>query len=100
MSGFKWVVGPIVDTITSQRFGKRRTWIFAMQIGMIASVLAAMNVDFVGQLSLFTAIIFLHNAFAATMDVGREPQSSGSIDTSRLVEWSETLGAAARDRYA
>jgi PAT family beta-lactamase induction signal transducer AmpG len=67
--GFKWVVGPIVDTITSQRFGRRRTWIFAMQLGMVATVLTAMNVDFVNQLSLFTAIIFLHNAFAATMDV-------------------------------
>jgi PAT family beta-lactamase induction signal transducer AmpG len=67
--GFKWVVGPFVDTFSSQRFGRRRTWIFAMQIGMVATVLAAMNVDFVGQLSLFTAIIFLHNAFAATMDV-------------------------------
>jgi MFS family permease len=66
---FKWVVGPFVDTFSSERFGRRRLWILMMQLGMVATVMAAMNVDFVGQLSLFTAIIFLHNAFAATMDV-------------------------------
>jgi PAT family beta-lactamase induction signal transducer AmpG len=66
---FKWAAGPFVDTFTSERFGKRRLWIFLMQIGMMATLVAAMGVDFVGQLQLFTAIIFLHNAFAATMDV-------------------------------
>jgi MFS transporter, PAT family, beta-lactamase induction signal transducer AmpG len=66
---FKWAVGPFVDTISSQRFGRRRTWIFAMQIGMIATLFVAMGIDFVHQIALFTAVIFLHNAFAATMDV-------------------------------
>jgi len=66
---FKWAVGPFVDTFSSERFGRRRTWIFLMQVGMMATLLLAMGIDFVGQLSLFTAIIFLHNAFAATMDV-------------------------------
>jgi len=65
----KWAMGPFVDTFSSERFGRRRTWIFLMQVGMMATLLAAMGVDFVGQLSLFTAIIFLHNAFGATMDV-------------------------------
>src|SRR5450631_497727 len=64
---FKWVVGPFVDTISSDRFGRRRTWIFLMQIGMIASLFVAMGIDFVSQIGLFTAVIFLHNAFAATM---------------------------------
>ena len=40
-----------------------------MQLGMMATLLVAMGVDFVGQLGLFTAIIFLHNAFGATQDV-------------------------------
>ncbi len=66
---FKWAAGPFVDTFSSERFGRRRLWIFLMQIGMMATLLVAMGVDFVGQLKLFTAIIFLHNAFAATMDV-------------------------------
>ena len=66
---FKWAMGPFVDTFSSERFGRRRTWIFLMQVGMMATLLGAMGVDFVGQLGLFTAIILLHNAFGATMDV-------------------------------
>jgi PAT family beta-lactamase induction signal transducer AmpG len=66
---FKWAVGPFVDTISSVRFGRRRTWIFAMQLGMIATLFVAMGIDFVHQIALFTAVIFVHNACAATMDV-------------------------------
>lgn len=67
--GFKWAMGPFVDTFSSARFGRRRLWIFLMQLGMIATLLVAMSVDFVTQLSLFSAIIFLHNCFGATQDV-------------------------------
>jgi MFS family permease len=66
---FKWIAGPIVDTLTVSRFGRRRFWIFSMQLLMIASLLVAMQVDFAGQIQLFTAIIFLHNCFGATQDV-------------------------------
>ncbi len=66
---FKWAMGPFVDTISSQRFGRRRTWIFAMQLAMIATLFVAMGIDFVHQIALFTAVIFVHNACAATMDV-------------------------------
>ena len=67
--GLKWAMGPFVDTFSSDRFGRRKTWIFLMQVGMIATLLVAMGVDYIHQLSLFTAIIFVHNALAATMDV-------------------------------
>lgn len=66
---FKWVAGPIVDTITSRRFGPRRTWIVGAQLAMVALLLVATPVDYVTQLSLFTALIFVVNACAATMDV-------------------------------
>ena len=66
---FKWAVGPFVDVFSSDRFGRRRTWIFMMQLGMCATLLIAMGVDFVHQLALFTAIVFVHNAFGATQDV-------------------------------
>jgi PAT family beta-lactamase induction signal transducer AmpG len=66
---FKWAAGPIVDTLTVPRFGRRRFWILAMQLMMIASLLVAMRVDFAHQLQLFTAIVLVHNMFAATQDV-------------------------------
>ena len=67
--GLKWMMGPFVDTFSSDRFGRRKTWIFLMQLGMIATLLFAMGVDYIQQLRLFTVIVFAHNAFAATMDV-------------------------------
>ena len=66
---FKWIAGPFVDTLTSDRFGRRRLWIFMMQAGMMATLVVAMPVDYVAKLGLFTAIIFVHNCFGATQDV-------------------------------
>jgi PAT family beta-lactamase induction signal transducer AmpG len=66
---FKWIAGPIVDTLTVPSLGRRRFWILSMQLLMIASLLFARQVDYVQQLSLFTAVIFVHNMFGATQDV-------------------------------
>lgn len=66
---FKWAVGPFVDVLSSDRFGRRRAWIVAMQLLMIVTLLLAYPIDFVRQLPLFTAVIFAFNTFAATMDV-------------------------------
>jgi PAT family beta-lactamase induction signal transducer AmpG len=66
---FKWAVGPIVDTLTVPSWGRRRFWIIAMQLMMIATLLAARQVSFAHQLQMFTAIILVHNMFGATQDV-------------------------------
>jgi len=66
---FKWIAGPFVDTFSSDRFGRRRLWIFLMQLGMAGTLLAAWPVDFVGNMATFTLLIAIHNSFAATMDV-------------------------------
>ena len=66
---FKWAVGPIVDTFTVPRLGRRRFWILLTQLGMMATLLLAMPVDFAHQLPLFTALILVHNSFGATQDV-------------------------------
>src|SRR5580765_5023187 len=76
---FKWVMGPFVDTLSSDRFGRRRLWILLMQLGMVGTLLLAMPVNFVSQLGLFTAIVFLHNAFAATMDVAIDALAVGVL---------------------
>jgi len=66
---FKWIAGPFVDTFSSDRFGRRRLWILLMQIGMALTLLVAYPIDFVNSLAMFTLVIAVHNAFAATMDV-------------------------------
>jgi len=65
----KWAFGPVVDVISSDRWGRRRGWILLTQAMMVVTVLAAMPVDFATRLWLFTAIVFVHNIFAATQDV-------------------------------
>jgi len=67
--GLKWAVGPIEDTLTVSRLGRRRFWILLTQIMMVVTLLVAMPVDFAHQLRLFTALVFVHNLFGATQDV-------------------------------
>ncbi len=67
--GFKWVMGPFVDVLSSDRFGRRRAWIIAMQAMLVLTLLAAMPVNFTTEIKLFTLIILVHNCFAATQDV-------------------------------
>jgi PAT family beta-lactamase induction signal transducer AmpG len=66
---FKWVVGPFVDTVYSERLGRRRMWIVLTQVMMIGTLMAALPVSFTTDLKLFTAIILIHNVFGATQDV-------------------------------
>lgn len=66
---FKWIMGPFVDVLSSDRFGRRRVWIVAMQGLLVLSLMAALPVDFTTEVKLFTLIIFLHNCFGATQDV-------------------------------
>ena len=65
----KWAFGPFVDVLSSERWGRRRLWILGTQTMMAITLLVAMGIDFKTQLPLFTAIILVHNLFAATQDV-------------------------------
>jgi len=65
----KWVFGPFVDVLSSERWGRRRLWIVGTQAMMAITLLVAMGVDFKTQLPLFTGIILVLNFFAATQDV-------------------------------
>jgi MFS transporter, PAT family, beta-lactamase induction signal transducer AmpG len=66
---FKWAYGPFVDVLSSERLGRRRTWIVLAQVMMILTLLAGLPVDFTAEVKLFTALVAVHNVFAATQDV-------------------------------
>ena len=66
---WKWAIGPVVDVISSDRWGRRRAWILGAQLAMVATLLAAMTVDVATQLGVFTTLILIHNVFGATQDV-------------------------------
>ena len=65
----KWAIGPFVDVLSWDRLGRRRMWIVIAQIGMVATLFAALPVNFTTDVKLFTTLILIHNAFAATQDV-------------------------------
>ena len=66
---WKWVAGPVVDLVASDRLGRRRAWIAACQIAMAGTILLAWPIDFMTRAALFAWVIFVHNAFAAVQDV-------------------------------
>ena len=66
---FKWAFGPLVDVFRSERFGHRRAWILGTQVMMAATLAVLVFLKLPDQLALFTAILLLHNTFAAMQDV-------------------------------
>jgi len=66
---FKWAFGPVIDVFGSRRFGRRRVWIMGTQFVMVATLLSTVLLDLPAQLGLFTAILLVHNTFAAMQDV-------------------------------
>ena len=66
---WKWAIGPFVDVVSSERFGRRRTWIIGAQILMVLTLMTALSVDVTKQVQLFIWIIIVHNIFAAAQDV-------------------------------
>ena len=66
---WKWAIGPFVDVVSSDRFGRRRTWIIGAQILMVLTLMTALSVDVTKQVQLFIWIIIVHNIFAAAQDV-------------------------------
>lgn len=76
---FKWAAGPIVDVFRSVRFGHRRGWILFTQMMMVATILLTMGVKLPEQLGLFTAILLVHNSFAAVQDVAIDSLAVGSL---------------------
>ncbi len=59
---------PLVDRWSSERFGRRRTWIVPLQAALASTCLAAAFVP-AESLALLLGLIALTNLFAATMDI-------------------------------
>jgi PAT family beta-lactamase induction signal transducer AmpG len=76
---WKWAAGPLVDLVYSDRLGRRRAWIVACQVAMTVTLLAAMPINFSTQLGLFTAVLLVHNCFAAVQDVAIDALAVGTL---------------------
>jgi MFS family permease len=77
---FKFVMGPIVDVFSSDRWGRRKTWIVAAQSMMVLTLLSTVGVHLPGELKLFTVLLLIHNVFAATQDVAIDALAVGVLE--------------------
>lgn len=68
----KPLLGPLVDRVSFGRFGRRRPFILLAEAGMAVSLLAMAAADPTRHLGWFSALLFVHNAFAAAQDVGTD----------------------------
>ena len=67
---FKWVWGPIIDTFTLPRFGRRRPWIVLAEALMALTILAMITIpDITQDLELLACMNQIHTAFSALQDV-------------------------------
>ncbi len=60
---------PLVDRYSSERLGRRRSWILPMQLGLAAACAIAALVPPARGLGLVLFLVLLMNFFAATMDI-------------------------------
>jgi PAT family beta-lactamase induction signal transducer AmpG len=91
---FKWAIGPVVDVISSDRFGRRRTWIIAMQVMMALSLISIQWFGITAGVAALTTLIVIHNCFAATQDVAIDALAVGVLrDDERGVAGGLMFGA-------
>jgi PAT family beta-lactamase induction signal transducer AmpG len=76
---FKWALGPVVDLFHVDRWGRRRAWIVGAQAMMALTLLAMAGADCGTQLRLLTALVIVHNIFAAAQDVAIDALACGSL---------------------
>lgn len=72
---------PLVDRWSSQRFGRRKSWIVPMQAALVACAFVAAHVE--SPLELFV-IVFLMNLFAATLDIAVDALAVSWLDADEL----------------
>ncbi len=67
---FKWVWGPVIDTLQLRRFGRYRPWIIFAQLMMAVTILILVAIpDLTAQIKLLAWMILIHTVFNSLQDV-------------------------------
>ncbi|HEY4058884.1 MAG TPA: MFS transporter, partial [Kofleriaceae bacterium] len=78
---FKWVVGPIIDSFTIKRFGRRKPWIVFAQTMMALTIGAMLTVSDLGaDLHLLATLVMIHTCFNALQDVAVDALAVDLLD--------------------
>jgi len=78
---FKWVWGPIIDSVTVPALGRRRPWILFAQLMMALTVISMIAIpDLTSGLTALSWMIFLHNVFNSLQDVSVDALAVDLLD--------------------
>ena len=78
--------GPIIDSLTIKRFGRRRFWIISSQIIMILVLLPLIFIEVTAVSTLLIAIFTVHNLFVAMCDIATDALAADSLRESDLAK--------------
>jgi PAT family beta-lactamase induction signal transducer AmpG len=80
----KILLAPLVDRYGSPRYGRRRSWILPLQLGLLGCCAAAALVPPERGLTPILVLVFGMNLFAATMDIAVDGLAVDVLDTAEL----------------
>ena len=99
---FKLFWGPIIDSFTYQKMGKRRPWIIIAQLGMAISLISFITIENISDnIQLLGWMFFIHNCFASLQDVSSDalavdilkPNEQGQVNGGMMA--SKVIGVGA-----
>ena len=97
----KVFMGPIIDTFTINRFGRRRFWVLISQLMMILALFPLVFIDVNAVNFVLIALLTAHNTFVAISDIAIDALAADSLREDQLAKangfmWgSKTLGRGA-----
>ena len=80
----KVFLGPIIDSFTFSRFGRRRFWVLISQIAMIIAVLPMVFIEVTEVNLILISLLTAHNAFVAVSDIAIDALAADSLKEDQL----------------
>ena len=94
---FKWIWGPLVDSVYIEKYGPRRQWILFAQTGMAITLGSLLLVrDLNGQIDLVARILFIHNIFSSLQDVATDALAVEVLEPDEVARVNGLMFAAKR----
>ena len=75
----KVFLGPIIDSFTLSRFGRRRFWILISQVAMMLAVSPLVFIEVTQVNFILISLLTLHNTFVAISDIAIDALAADSL---------------------
>ena len=80
----KVFLGPLIDSFTVKKFGRRRFWVLLSQIIMILAVTPLIFIEVTEVNTVLISLLTLHNAFVAISDIAIDALAADSLREDQL----------------